>query len=168
MIVKRSKVVKIPGNEEWSGYKDDLDARHAHGLWFGKSLDDMQPLFSGGRSIERGSELLFMPRRAFQFYVFAFAQYVMSEAAIGDPDGASCFLNYLTAREKRDPGSVAAIFSRLEQTIDFVAASQARFDASHDIYGDFTEKAEDFRKLIGATHSTHDPEDQMLDPTDDA
>ena len=48
-----------------------------------------------------------MPRRVFQFYIFAFAQYVMSEAAIGDPDAASCFLNNLIAREEHDPGSVA-------------------------------------------------------------
>jgi hypothetical protein len=109
-----------------------------------------------------------MPRGAFHFYVFAFAQYVMSEEAIGDSDAASGFLTGLTAREKRDPGSVAAIFPRLEPTIDFVAASQVRFDASHDNYGDFPEKAAELKKLIGATHSPRDPEDQMLDPTDDA
>ncbi|HYJ41286.1 MAG TPA: hypothetical protein VEW08_10860 [Steroidobacteraceae bacterium] len=158
----------IPGAGEWAGYEDDLDARYAHGFWSGKSLDDMQPHFSNGRSIERGSELLFMPRRAFQFYVFAFAQYVMSDTAIGDSDAASCFLNYLIGREKRDPGSVAQIYERLEPTLEFVAASQARFDASHDIYGDFAEKVEELKMLCGTTHSQRNPEDQMLDPTDDA
>jgi hypothetical protein len=167
-MFNRQKAEKIPGDAEWAGYKDDIDARYAHGFWFGKSLDDMQPQFADGRSIERGDELMFMPRRAFQFYVFAFAQYVMSDAAIGDSDGASSFLNYLIAREKRDPGSVAQVYARLESTLDFVAASQARFDASHDIYGDFPEKAEELRKLIGAIHSPRDPEDQMLDSTDDA
>jgi hypothetical protein len=168
MIEKRTKVAKIPGDAEWAGYKDDIDARYAHGFWAGKSLDDMQPHFTDGRSIERGDELLFMPRPAFQFYVFAFAQYVMSDDAIGDSDAASGFLSYLIAREKRDPGSVAQIFGHLEPTVDFVAASQARFDAGHDIYGDFAEKAEVLKKLIGATHSPQDPEGQMLDATDDA
>lgn len=168
MVLKRQKVVKIPGAEDWAGYKDDIDARHAHGYWFGKSLDDMQSHFSGGRSIERGSELLFMPRRAFQFYVFAFAQYVMSDSAIGDSDAASGFLNYLLAREERDPGSVAQIYERLAPAVDFVAGSQPRFDASHDIYGDFAEKAEKLRKLLGTTLALRDPDDQMLDPTDDA
>jgi hypothetical protein len=161
-------VQQIPGAEEWAGYEDDIDARHAFSTWSGKSLDDMQPHFSHGRSIERGDELLFMPRGAFQFYIFAFAQYLMSEPAIGDADAASSFLGFLTAREQRDPGSVAQIFSRLEPTIDFVAASQARYDASHDIYGDFPEKAAKLKKLCGQTHSQRDPEDQMLDPTDDA
>ncbi len=168
MIVKRTKVEKIPGAEDWAGYKDDIDARHAHAFWSGKSLDELQTHFSGGRSIERGSELLFMPRRAFQFYVFAFAQYVMSNAAIGDSDAASTFLNNLIAREKRDPGSVAQMLDRLEPTVDFVAASQSRFEASHDIYGDFAEKAAELKTLCGVTHSPRDPADQMLDSSDDA
>jgi hypothetical protein len=159
---------KIPGPDEWAGYEDDIDARYAHSFWFGKSLEEMQPHFSGGRSIERGDELLFMPRRAFQFYIFAFAQYLMSEAAIGDSDAASSFLNFLAAREERDPGSVAQVYARLGPTVDFVAASQARFAASHHIYGDFAEKAGKLSKLCGTTRAQRHPEDQMLDPTDDA
>jgi hypothetical protein len=159
---------QIPGPAEWAGYEGDIDARHAHAFWGGKSLQEMQPHFPAGRSIERGDELLFMPRGAFQFYVFAFAQFVMSDAAVGDPDAASSFLNFLIAREKRDPGSVAQVYVRLEAAVDFVAASQARFDASHDIYGDFLEKAAELRELCGTTHSQRDPEEQMLDPTDDA
>ncbi|HEY6124397.1 MAG TPA: hypothetical protein VIV63_07080, partial [Steroidobacteraceae bacterium] len=140
----------------------------AHAFWFEKSLDEAQPFFDGGQSIQRAQELLHMPRPAFRFYVFAFAQFVMSEAAIGDPDAASGFLNNLIAREERDPGSVAQLFARLEPTVDFVAGSQSRFDASHDIYGDFAEKAAVLKKLMGTTHSPLDPEDQMLDSTDDA
>jgi hypothetical protein len=109
-----------------------------------------------------------MPRRIFQFYIFAFAQYVMSETAIGDSDAASSFLNFLVAREQDDPGSVAEVYERLAPTVDFVAGSQARFDASHDIYGDFAEIAEKLKKLLGATAAQRNPEDQMLDPTDDA
>ncbi len=71
------------GPEDWAGHHD-IDSRNVHAFWFGKSLDEVQQFFSGGRSIQRGQELLFMPRRAFQFYIFAFAQYVMSDAAVGD------------------------------------------------------------------------------------
>jgi len=168
MIQKRKKIQKIPGPEEWAGYKDDISARQAHSFWFGKSPDDMQPYFKDGQSIQRGQELLFMPRRAFQFYIFAFARYVMSETAIGDSDGASSFLGFLIAREKRDPGSVAQVYEHLAPVVDFIAGSQPRFDASHDIYGDFAETAEKLRKLLGTTLAQRDPDDQMLDPTDDA
>ena len=58
------------------------------------------------QSIERADELLFMPRQAFQYYVFAFAIFVISENASGDPDSASPFLQLLVALEERDPGSV--------------------------------------------------------------
>ena len=168
MIEKRKKAVKIPGAEEWAGYKDDLNARAAHAFWFGKSLDDMQPYFGGGQSIQRGQELLYMPQPAFQFYSLAFAQYVMSEAAIGDADAASSFLGFLTAREKRDPGSVARTYDRLQPTIEFVAESQTRFSAGHDIHGDFREKAAALAALCGKIFEPPGPLDEMLDSTDDA
>jgi hypothetical protein len=168
MIQKRKKVAKIPGTGEWAGYADDFNARNAHAFWFGKSLDDMQPSFEGGRSIQRGQELLYMPRAAFQFYVFAFAQYVMSDAAIGDSDAASSFIRFLTAREKREPGSVAQIYDPLQATLEFVAESQSRFAANHNNYGDFREQAAALAKLCGKTFEPAGPLDEMLDPTDDA
>ena len=48
------------------------------------------------------------------------------------------------------------------------AGSQARFNADHDIYGDFAEKAAEADEAGGATHRATRLEDQMLDPTDDA
>ena len=167
MIDERRKTPGVPGPEEWSGH-NDVDARNVHAFWFGKSLDEVQQHFAGGQSIQRGDELLFMPRRAFQFYIFAFAQYVMSEAAIGDAGGASAFLGFLTARETDDPGSVAQIYDQLEPTIEFVAESQARFAADHDVHGDFREKAAELARLCGREFEPPGPLDQMLDPTDDA
>jgi hypothetical protein len=167
MTEKLKKPANVPGPEEWSGH-NDIDARNVHAFWFGKSLDEVQKHFAGGQSIQRGDELLFMPRRAFQFYIFAFAQYVMSDAAIGDPDGASAFLKILTARETEDPGSVAQIYDQLEATLEFVAESQSRFAADHDVYGDFREKAAELARLCGREFEPPGPLDQMLDPTDDA
>jgi len=167
MIDERRKTPRVPGPEEWSGI-NDVDARNVHAFWFGKSLDEVQQHFAGGQSIQRGDELLFMPRRAFQFYIFAFAQYVMSEAAISDADGASAFLRFLTARETEDPGSVGQIYDQLEPTLEFVAESQARFAADHDIYGDFRERAAELARLCGREFEPPGPLDQMLDPTDDA
>jgi hypothetical protein len=42
--------------------------------------------------MERADELLFMPRVAFQYYVFALADFVRSQEAPGDADSASSFL----------------------------------------------------------------------------
>ncbi len=100
----------------------------------------MQQHFGGILSIERMDELLFAPRRIFQYYVHAFGKYVMSEKAAGDSDSTSPFLSLL-AREKRDPGSVRESYESLSEVVDFVATHQAYFDADVDIYGDFKERA---------------------------
>ncbi len=147
---ERRRRRRIPGREEWLGYEADLDVRHAHKLFFGKSLDEVQRHFGGVQSIGRMDELLFMPRRAFQFYVMAFAQFVRSDAARGDSDTASAFLTLLLNREQRDPGSVGQVFEALQPAVEFVASNQEHFDANPAIYGVFKERAEQVRDLVKA------------------
>jgi hypothetical protein len=159
--------MNIPGADEWA-VNNDVDARNVHAAWFGKSLEDVQKFFARGQSAQRGDELLFMPRRAFQFYIFAFAQYVMSEAAVGDANGASSFLKVLVSRESGDPGSVAQIYEQLQTTLEFVAESQSRFGAEHATHGDFRSKAAELAKLCGKEFEPPGPLDEMLDRTDDA
>lgn len=144
---KTKKPQRIPGKEEWAGYESDLDVKDAHRLMFGKSLDEVQHLFGGARSISRADELLFMPRRAFQYYVLAFAQYVMSPNAAGESDTASPFLGLLVAREERDPGSVSQVYALLRPAVDFVGTHQDYFDAPSHIYGDFGVRARQLHEL---------------------
>ncbi|MCX7218507.1 MAG: hypothetical protein NTY70_06075 [Burkholderiales bacterium] len=134
--------LKIPDESAWYGYEEDLDVRYLHGLFYGKSIEEVQSYFGEGRSIERMGELLFAPRAAFQYYVRAFAHFVMSEAAAGDSDSASPFLSLLEEREKKDPGSVRIIFPALKEALAFVAKNQAYFEASIDIYGNFNERVD--------------------------
>jgi hypothetical protein len=126
----------VPDASDWAGYEDDLDVCYAHKLMFGKSVDDVVNLF-GDQSIERAGELLFVPRAVFQYYVFAFATYVLSDAALGDSDSASPFLRLLVDRETREPGSVREIYSRMKAIVSQVASRQALYDADLEIYGDF-------------------------------
>lgn len=146
---ERRRRLRIPGHEEWLGYDADLDVRYAHKLFFGKSVEDVQRYFGDVRSIERADELLFMPRRAFQYYVRAFATFVMSDAARGDCDSASSFLGLLAHREEHDPGSVAQVFDVLEEAVEYVASNQALFDADPAIYGDFRERADEVLRAVG-------------------
>lgn len=90
-----------------------------------------------------------MPRAAFQYYVFAFAEFLMSDRAAGESDEASPFLHLLIGREERDPGSVAEIYTDLEEVIEFVASHQDYFDADPNIYGNFRELAATLRTLVG-------------------
>lgn len=135
-----SKKLNIPGNAEWVGWEEDLDVKYAHELLFGKSISEVISHFARS-PIERADELLFMPKKAFQYYVFAFCEYLNSQDSIGESDAASPFLRLLTAREKRDPGSVMEIYEKLLPTVNFVTKNQDRFDASPDIYGHFEDLA---------------------------
>ena len=141
---------KIPDKADWEGYKGDLDVEYLHKLAFGKPIDDVQEYFEGARSIMRADELLRAPRPIFQYYIFAYAQYLMSESAAGESDSASPFLSLLEEREKRDPGSVAVIYSSLYEVVDFVASNQDYFEANIDIYGSFQGQAERIRKACYA------------------
>jgi hypothetical protein len=144
---------RIPGKSEWLGFESDLDVKYAHKLMFGKSIADVLQYFGGTSSIERADELLFMPRGAFQYYVFAFAKFVQSDTAAGDADSASPFLLLLASREERDPGSVSEIYSDLAPAIEYVATHQSSFDADPNIYGDFRELGERIKVLCAGTDS---------------
>ena len=145
-----SPTARIPDESAWYGYEDDLDVRYMHGLFYGKSIEEVQEYFGEGRSIERAGELLFSPRPVFQYYVQAFAHFLSLQRAAGDSDSASPFLHLLEEREKLDPGSVQQIFSSLEECITFVTENQAYFDAPVEIYGDFKEQGQRIRQLCGA------------------
>lgn len=147
MARNRARTRRVPTAEDWRGYEADLDVQYAHRLMFGKTLDEVQTCFGGMASIGRADELLHMPRRAFQFYVFAFAKFVLSEHSEGDPDSASPFLKLLVCREQRDPGSVQQIYAELAPIVATVAARQAYYWANPSIYGDFKDHEAELRRL---------------------
>jgi hypothetical protein len=138
---------KIPGAKEWHGYEADLDVRYAHKLLFGKSTSEVVTHFADARCIERADELLYMPRAAFQYYIFAFVEYIRSAQAAKDSDAGSVFLRLLADREKKDPGSVRAIYSELRDAVHFVAENQEYFAASPDIYGSFKDLGAEVDRL---------------------
>jgi hypothetical protein len=144
----RKRKQEIPGHAEWAGYEADLDARYAHDLFFGKNMQQVQSSFGGVQSIERAGELLFVPRRVFQYYVLAFAEFVLSEQAVGDADSASPFLRLLISREQRDAGSVSEVYPELAAAVDYVAAHQERYLADPNIYGSFPDLAAELKALL--------------------
>lgn len=146
-----SRLRSVPDQDDWAGCHDDLDVRYACHLLFGKTVDEVRYQFRDTFSIERASELLYAPRRVFQYYVFAFVSILESPAeSVGESDCASVFLRLLCDREESDPGSVAQIYPELRATVEHVAANQAFFDAPVDIYGDFRDRAAELKALCEA------------------
>jgi hypothetical protein len=143
----RAGAPRIPTEADWAGHEDDLDVQYAYKLLFGKTVDEVVHCFVDNRAIERAGELGFVPRRVFQYYVFAFVCHLESPASAGDSDCASVFLRLLYGRETSDPGSVSEIYPELRSTVDHVAENQAFFDAPLDIYRDFRDLAAEIRAL---------------------
>jgi hypothetical protein len=141
---------RIPDEADWDVHESDLDAKYSHKRLLGRSIDDVMYEFRDQAS-EIFIELAMMPRRAFQYYIFAFVQLLNSPGeGVAQSDCASGFLNVLRYREERDPGSVAEIYLDLRATVDCVAANQAFFDADIGIYGDFRERAAELNLLFEA------------------
>lgn len=143
----QSSEASIPGDAEWAGYEDDLDARYAHKRLFGKSIEQVQRLFEKCDALSLAEDLHFMPIPAFQYYIFAFAQFLLSDRAAGDSGAASSFLGVLIVRESEEPGSVSDLYVHLKPTVEFVATHQRYFDADLDIYGNFKDEADRLRVL---------------------
>ena len=138
---------RVPDEADWHACQDDLEARYAYELYFGKTNSEVMYDFRE-HVIERACELTSVPRPVFQYYVFAFVDLFASPGeSIEQADCASVFLRLLLDRENADPGSVVEIWHLLRATVGHVAANQGFFDADIEIYGDFRDLAADLKAV---------------------
>ena len=145
--------MRVPTEEEWrTPNDDDLDVAYARKMFFGKTADEVQPMFREN-VLERVSELRFMPAMPFRYYVIAFRDFVLSVADDDDEcmrsDAASSFLRLVEDRLEVDPASVRPILSELSPAIEAVAHDQERYGAEASIYGRFTDIARHITELAG-------------------
>lgn len=153
--LRQSLKAPIPGDAEWAGYENDRDARYAHEGLFGKSVEQVQHLFGERNPLSLAEDLHFMPYAAFQYYIFAFAQFLLSDSAPGESDAASSFLGLLIARESEEPGCVSDLYAQLKPTVEFVATHQWYFDADLDIYGSFKDLGDRIRAMCEPRTGAH-------------
>ncbi|MFZ6733459.1 hypothetical protein ACO0LG_16145 [Undibacterium sp. Ji42W] len=141
--------LEIPSEEDWGDYRNDLDQKYAHKMFFGKNLEEARLLFEGA-VIERTEELRFMPVIPFRYYIFAYCRYLTSTAVLGRwdaSDAASCFLRLVESKLSDESDAISPIMNELMPTIEYVAKNQVLFDADVDIYGDFNEIFSEIRRL---------------------
>ncbi len=135
----------IPSEEDWGNYKEDLDQDYAHSVFAGRDLVQVQPAFARS-AIERAEELQFMPTVPFQYYIFAFCEFVISKEVLTlnygwyASDAASSFLNLIIHKLEHQKTDIEPIIDELMPYIERVALNQRLYDADIDIYGDFKEK----------------------------
>jgi hypothetical protein len=139
---------QIPTEEDWGDYKADLDQAYAYRILFGKNLEQVIPEFKRN-VLGRVEDLHFMPAIPFQYYIFAYRNFILSlqKDDYDAPDAASAFLGLVIDKLEESPQDILPVMEELWNTIEYVASSQSFFDADEDIYGSFSEKLSKIRQL---------------------
>ncbi|EGM76987.1 hypothetical protein Rhein_2927 [Rheinheimera sp. A13L] len=132
---------KIPGLQDWLGYKDDIDSRFAFEIFFDKTRAELQPLFKRN-VIERTDELRFMPVRAFQYYIFALRDYIVDEHySSGDSDCAvDCYFSLVQEKLDVAPDAILPVMELLLPSLHFIASNVAAYKINEDIYGSISQR----------------------------
>ena len=131
----------MPTEEDWGDYHSDLDQKHAHSVFAGRTNAEMQPFFRRN-PIEMTSELRWMPDTPFRYYVLGFRDFVMAGDFdhLDGSDAASCFLELVLEKLERHPRLVIPVMPELLPAVEYVARNQEVFGADEAIYGSFLEK----------------------------
>ena len=139
----------IPDEKDWGDCKDDLDQKFARDLYLGKSNEEMLERFLSG-PIEVASELQFMPRIPFQYYMAGFRDSVLSlkHHELDISTSASSFLNLVLYKLKNERDDILPIMDSLKMAINYIAKNQEKYDADVDIYGDFNEVKAEIEGLL--------------------
>ncbi len=141
----------VPSESDWENYKGCIDASYAHDLFIGKTNDEMREHFDRC-VIERASELRFMSKVPFRYYMLGFGNYIQSinipnERIVDASDAASCFINLVEEKLNKKPDDIFPIMSEVLPIVEYIAHNQKNFDCSADIYGNFEEKYQIIKKI---------------------
>jgi hypothetical protein len=156
-VMKRSEKAKkpfsVPSEEDWGNYKADLDQKHAHSVFAGRTNAEMQPFFRRN-PVEMTDELRWMPEVPFRFYMLGFRDFVMARnfGFLNASDAASCFLGLVLEKLEKYPNHIIPIMPDLLPALEYVGQNQALFQADESIYGNFSEKLSSI-KAVYATHT---------------
>jgi hypothetical protein len=148
---KAKKSSSVPSEEDWGDYKADLDQKHAHSVFAGRTNAEMQPFFRRN-PVEMTDELRWMPEVPFRFYMLGFRDFVMARnyGFLNASDAASCFLGLVLEKLEQHPQHIVAIMPDLLPALEYVGRNQASFQAEESIYGNFLEKLSNIKAMYAA------------------
>lgn len=128
--------MNVPTEADWRSEPWCLDAASAYEHFHGKTTAEAAQLFAEN-ALYYQEDAMFMPSRVFGYYARAYVEYLLSEAARGDSDGASAFVSLLEFKAEWKPEDVRPIWPELPPLLERLANEQDWFDAVPEIYGDF-------------------------------
>ena len=138
----------IPTEADWRSEPWCLDIPHAYRHFHGKDLLEALTLFREN-SLLYQEDLMFMPRVCFFYYCRAYTEYLLSDESQGDSDGASCFFGLVSTR-RDDLLSNHKLLEAARNVLRKLHVRQEWFEATPEIYGDFSAKAKRGLKMLQA------------------
>jgi hypothetical protein len=131
----------VPTDEDWQPiHPDELDETSAYYTFRGKTFDEAVALFEEASGYYQ-ENLMYMPAPVFGFYLKAFMAYLMSEAARGDSDGASCFIGLIRFKAECDREILEPHWSSIEPVLKHLVEHQDDYEADWATYGSFRSQA---------------------------
>jgi hypothetical protein len=137
----------VPGLEDWHSEPWCLDAKAAFEHFHGKTIAEAVRLFEDN-SLYYQEDVMFMPSRVFGYYLFAYAMYLLSDAAADDLDGASCFIVLIDHKARMQQADIVPIWNDVRQILEHLAANYGFYGASPEIYGSFRARCETIVRLL--------------------
>lgn len=118
----------------------------------GKTITEAVQLFEEN-SLYYQEDVMFMPSRVFGNYLFAYATYLLFDAAAGDLDGANCFIALIDFKAQMQPAEIVPVWDEVSQILDRLASSQGFYGASPALYGSwFRDRCESIKQVM-SSHS---------------
>lgn len=145
-----SKTRSVPTEADWGNYGLDLDQKHAHSVFSGRTNEEVQVVFKRN-PIEATDGLRWMPEVPFRYYMLGFRDAVLA-AEFGQylSDAASCFLSLIAEKLEKHPRAILPIMPELLSAAEHIAKNQAKFEADERIYGNFMQKLVHIQCLYSA------------------
>ena len=138
----------IPSEADWHSEPWWIDTPHAYEYFNKKSLAEAVALFVDN-AICYQEDIMFMPLPCFRYYVRAYIDYLLSDASKDDSDAANCFFGIVEFRRDDILTSGDELRGLILDVLRHIGAGQEWYDADRGIYGDFADRAEAAKKLIG-------------------
>ena len=136
------KMTKIPSLEDWKNYKDNFDSASAFDRFYGKTREVVIKEFYNGVT-EKYSELLYMPEKAFQYYIFALVDFVKEgnfHPIYSTPSTSiGCLFDIVIERAKIDCASVVPVAKELLSQLKIIANYSDRYNSQENFQERFRE-----------------------------
>ena len=142
----------IPLLKDFSSHKVMcLDEKQAIEHFLGKTFDDAKKLFKKN-DLYYADDLRWMEEKAFQFYLPAFIEFIMSDDRNVSSDTLTSFLSLLRSKLEYELDAIKSCRSILIKSLEYCIHNYSKFDVDIEIYGDLKNEIFKILNIIREIH----------------